>query len=257
MIEHPQILFGAVMLSVVALVAWLFWMLPLWSRPGIFFAVTVVPDFRKSAEAQRLLRNYRIQTLLHVAISFALILAGALLQHFIFPIVGVLWLTVGPLVAISHAHKQALPHAVAVSTIREASLSPRTTQLPGGWSLELGPFVILLVTAIYLHLHWSAIPDRFPVHWGIDGTPNGWSARTPVGVYGPLVLRRSSRRGPFPARLRNFAHGQADSRDRRHSSRFRASHGDISWWAWNSSSPPFFRWWGYCRSREIQASCRL
>jgi len=188
MIAYPHIFFGGIMLSVVALVAWLFWMLPLWSRPGIFFAVTVVPDFRKSAEAQRLLRNYRIQTLLHVAISFALILAGAALQYFVFAIVGMLWLTVGPLVAISHAHKQALPHAVAVSTIREASLSPRATQLPGGWSLELGPFVILLVIAIYLHLHWTAIPERFPVHWGIDGRPNGWSARTPVGVYGPLVF---------------------------------------------------------------------
>ncbi len=188
MIGHPQFIFGAVMFSVGALVAWLFWMLPVWSRPGIFFAVTVVPDFRKSAEAQRLLRNYRLQTLLHVAVGFALILAGALLQHFVFAIIGVLWLAVGPLVAVSHAHKMALPHAVAASTIREASLSPRTTQLPGGWSLELGPFAILLVTAIYLHLHWDAIPERFPAHWGIDGRPNAWSARTPVGVYGLLVF---------------------------------------------------------------------
>lgn len=188
MIGHPQFIFGAVMFSVGALVAWLFWMLPVWSRPGIFFAVTVVPDFRNSAEAHRLLRNYRLQTLLHVAVGFALILAGALLLHFVLLILGALWLAVGPLVAVSHAHKMALPHAVAVSTIREASLSPRTTQLPGGWSLELGPFVILLVTAIYLHLHWDAIPKHFPVHWGIDGRPNGWSARTPVGVYGPLVF---------------------------------------------------------------------
>ena len=224
MIGHPQIIFGAVMFSVAALVAWLFWMLPLWSRPGIFFAVTVVPDFRKSAEAQRLLRNYRFQTLLHVAISFALILAGALLLHFVLLILGVLWLTVGPLVAVSHAHKMALPHAVAASTIREASLSPRTTQLPGGWSLELGPFVILLVTAIYLHLHWDAIPERFPVHWGIDGKPNGWSARSLVGVYGPLVfgaalvagmallaygVSHMARRNPATGGAADFAHRMA------------------------------------------------
>jgi uncharacterized membrane protein len=186
MIEHPQIFFGGVMLAIVALVAWLFWMLPLWSRPGIFFAVTVVPEFRSSLEAARLLRNYRIQTLLHVAIGFALILAGALLQHFVFLILGVLWLAVGPLIAVAGAHKKALPHAVAVSTIREASLSPRTTQLPGGWILQLGPFAILLVAAGYIQAHWRRIPDRFPVHWGIDGMPNGWSGRTLSGVYGPL-----------------------------------------------------------------------
>ena len=70
---HPQILFGAVMLLVIVFVEWLFWMLPLWSRPGIFFAVTVVPEFRSSSEAARILRNYRIQTLLSVAIAFALV----------------------------------------------------------------------------------------------------------------------------------------------------------------------------------------
>jgi uncharacterized membrane protein len=186
MIGHPQIFFGAIMLSVVSLIAWVFWMLPLWSRPGIFFAVTVAADFRKSAEAQRLLRNYHAQTLLHIAISFALILAGALLEYFAFLIVGALWLAVGPLVAISHAHGKALPHAVAVSTVREASLSPRRAQLPGGWILQLGPFAILLVTASCVALHWDQIPNHFPVHWGVDGRPNGWSARTPFGVYGAL-----------------------------------------------------------------------
>src|ERR1017187_7888359 len=39
-----------------------------------------------------------------------------------------------------------------------------------------------------LCLHWNAIPDRFPVHWGADGTTNGWSTRSFAGVYGPLFL---------------------------------------------------------------------
>ncbi|MGB7308936.1 MAG: DUF5808 domain-containing protein, partial [Candidatus Acidiferrales bacterium] len=42
-----------------------------------------------------------------------------------------------------------------------------------------------------LQLHWNEIPDRFPVHWGIDGQPNGWSVRTPAGVYGPLLFGAS------------------------------------------------------------------
>ncbi|HKV05468.1 MAG TPA: DUF5808 domain-containing protein [Candidatus Acidoferrales bacterium] len=188
MIEHPQILFSAVLLSVAAFVACLFWMLPDWSRPGIFFAVTIVPEFRNSPEARRVLRSYRLQTLLHTGIGFAVMLEGALQQHFVFLIAGALWLAVGPLIAIAKAHAKTLPHAVAVSTVREAPLSPRRTQLPGGWILQLGPFGILLVTAGYLRMHWDEIPARFPVHWGIDGMPNGWALRTPAGVYGPLVL---------------------------------------------------------------------
>ncbi|HXO45252.1 MAG TPA: DUF5808 domain-containing protein [Candidatus Cybelea sp.] len=55
-------------------------------------------------------------------------------------------------------------------------------------SLQLGPFVILLATACYIQAHWNQIPDRFPVHWGINGMPDGWSGRTPLGVYGPLLF---------------------------------------------------------------------
>jgi uncharacterized membrane protein len=188
MIAHPQIVFGALMLAVVALVAWVFWSLPDWSRPGIFFSVTVVPSFRDSPEAARVLRGYRMQALLHAIIAFGLISAGALLDRAVLLILGVLWLTVGPLVAVSVAHAKALPHAVAHSTVREASLAPQASQLPGGWMLQLGPLAILAVVALYLSLDWAEIPDRFPVHWGASGMPNRYSARTAMGVYAPLLL---------------------------------------------------------------------
>jgi uncharacterized membrane protein len=186
MIPHPQILFGGLMLAVTLLVGTTFWLLPNWSRPGIFFAVSVVPDFRKSPEAARVLLSYRIQALAHVVISFGLILAGAALDRAVLLILGTLWLAVGPLIALSQAHKRVVPHAVAHSTIREASLTPHSIQLLGGWLLQLMPFAILVVTGLYVSAHWNEIPDRFPVHWGINGMPNGWSTRTPVGVYGPL-----------------------------------------------------------------------
>jgi uncharacterized membrane protein len=41
---------------------------------------------------------------------------------------------------------------------------------------------------MYLNSHWDRIPERFPVHFGIDGAPNRWAARTVRGVYGPLML---------------------------------------------------------------------
>jgi uncharacterized membrane protein len=188
MIAHPQMIFGSLMLAVAAFVAWVFWSLPNWSRPGIFFSVTVVPSFRDSAEAARVVSRFRMQALLHVVIGFGLILAGAMLDRAVLLILGVLWLATGPLVAVSIAHAKALPHAVAHSTVREASLAPRPGQLPGGWILQLSPFALLLVTAAYVAAHWSQIPDRFPVHWGVNGMPNGWSTRTTMGVWGPLYF---------------------------------------------------------------------
>ena len=60
--------------------------------------------------------------------------------------------------------------------------------MPGGWPLQLSPFAILAATAIYLSLRWYDIPARFPVHWGASGQANGWSVRTPMGVYWPLLF---------------------------------------------------------------------
>jgi len=47
---------------------------------------------------------------------------------------------------------------------------------------------MLAATALYLHANWQRLPERVPVHWGLDGTPNGWADRTWHGVYGPLIL---------------------------------------------------------------------
>jgi len=188
MIQHPQLIFGAFMFAVIAFCGWIFWMLPLWSRHGTFLSVTVVPSFRSSPEAAQILRSYRFEILAHLAISFALVLIGAARREVVFLVLGVLWLTVGPLIAISRGHARTMPHAVAHSTIREASLAPRHTKLPGGWLLQVTPFAILLLAGAYVSAHWDQIPDRFPVHWGIDSQPNGWSVRTPIGVYGPLFF---------------------------------------------------------------------
>ena len=188
MIQHSEWIFGPFMLALVALVTWAFWMLPQWTRPGIYFGVTVAPDFRKTPEAQRLLRRYRLEAMIHVAIAFAMILASALPRYQFFFIVGAIWLAVGPLTAFVEAHKRVQRHAVQAVTVREAVLEPRSTRPPGGWIVQVGPFAILLATGIFLHFHWDEIPARFPVHWGIDGQPNGWSNRTPMGVYGPLLL---------------------------------------------------------------------
>ncbi len=188
MIAHPQVLFDSFVLAIILLLGWIFWALPTWSRPGTFFAVTVVPDFRDTLDATRVLRSYRIEILFHLAIAFTMIVIGAVRHEIVFLVFGGVWFTTGPLIAISRAHARAMPHAVAHSTIREASLTPRRTQLPGGWLLQLAPFAILLIAAAYLSAHWEQIPDRFPVHWGIDGRPNGWSVRTPMGVFGPLFF---------------------------------------------------------------------
>src|SRR5258708_5470191 len=47
---------------------------------------------------------------------------------------------------------------------------------------------VLAAAAAWLTLRWDSIPARWTIHWGIDGTPNGWAQRTVLGVYGPLFI---------------------------------------------------------------------
>ncbi len=79
------------MLAVFSLVAWVFWMVPRWARPGIYFSVTVPLPFLDSPEALQILRGYRLRTLAHFAIALALIGAGGLSGHGVLLFLGSIW----------------------------------------------------------------------------------------------------------------------------------------------------------------------
>ncbi|MGH9737730.1 MAG: DUF5808 domain-containing protein [Candidatus Acidiferrales bacterium] len=187
--EHSRLfVFCVFMILVGAIEAAIFWMLPMWERPSLYFSVTVSPDFRSSDESRKILRRYRILSIVLITIGGALVAAGVNPRFWPLLIFGIAWLGFAPLVAFQIAREAVMPHAAKPLLAREAELAPRAAHLPGGWLLQAGPFAILLAAAVYLRVHWEQIPEIFPVHWGINGQPNGWSARTPIGVYGPLIM---------------------------------------------------------------------
>ena len=67
------------------------------------------------------------------------------------------------------------------------STAPTRGGAPRWMLLALVPFALVAACAVYLELHWDQIPERFPIRWGAHG-PNGWSNRTFIGVYSPLIL---------------------------------------------------------------------
>jgi uncharacterized membrane protein len=184
----PLILFCVLLVLIGAVEAAVFWKLPFWERPGLFFSVTVSPEFRRSTEGRRILRRYRTLATILIAIGWVLVAGGGAPRRWPLLVLGVAWLGFGPLIAFQVAREAVMPHAAKPALIREALLAPRAAHLPGGSLLQAGPFAILVAVAIYLRIHWDQIPEIFPVHWGVDGRPNGWSVRTTLGVYGPLVM---------------------------------------------------------------------
>lgn len=186
-----QLAFGIFTAVVAVFVAGLFHKIPNWTRPDIFFSVTVLPEFRGTMEARSILRHYRAQVWLATLVSFALIFLGAEPSRIYLIFGGEILLIAGSFAAFLAARRRVMPHFSAPSTVRVASLAPRPAHLPGGWIGQAGPFAILCGAALWLRARWDQIPQRFPIHWDLYGNPNGWAERTPRGVYGPLVMSGS------------------------------------------------------------------
>jgi uncharacterized protein DUF5808/uncharacterized protein DUF1648 len=178
----------ACLLVVIGVVAWL---APGFPR-GRFFSVIVQPWLRATPEGRQILWWYRMKVQLHTLIGFVLMVlpypaAGTSVPWFVAALAGLGWQLGGCFFAYQGARRQVLPHGVDPASVREAEIA-RGTGPPGGWTLQAGPFAALAGAALYLRSRWAGLPDRFPVHWGFDGRPNGWANRNLAGVFGPLII---------------------------------------------------------------------
>ncbi len=162
--------------------------LPNLSRRNLLFAVPVADGFRSTPEGRKSILEFR-------RIVVAIVLLGVL-AYLIMPVralnLAPLWLELLTLLGVGIAfyrqHKALRPFAVAISGQRDVDLTTAPEQLPSWAWLGVGPLLILPLAAVFLYLNWDSIPARFPIHWGADGRPNGWSVRNIRGVYGPLFI---------------------------------------------------------------------
>ncbi len=159
---------------------------PNWTRPDLYFAVTVETDFAFTPQARRILHRYWLEIALHTLIALCL---GTLVGN-ARPWTGlpaIVWLLLGAGWATARAHRRTLQYAAAPSPLREANLSARPEKMPGGWALAIGPLVFLAAAAVYAQVFWDDLPQRIAVHWGLHGADR-WIERTPVNVFGFLAL---------------------------------------------------------------------
>ena len=152
------------MTLVVTVNAILFHAMPRFSRPDILFAVTV-PDAFAAGAGRTLVWRYRaiVWSGAAAALAISLLLPsplpgsgrGALLMLIV--VAGNMMVA---LAAWLLAHRKARAHAVPPSDVRVASLVPRDTSLPGGALFAVGPFAILLATALLVYTYQDDAPDR-------------------------------------------------------------------------------------------------
>lgn len=180
-------LFAAFLIPIL-LMAVFFHYLPDITRRDIFFAVTVEPLFRDRPESRQTVRRFRTAAWIHSLIGLAVALTAIAFGNPLISLAGIGWQLTGVTHAFLRARRKILPHSISPAVRAETLLAPRSSDGIIHVLLQIGPFAVLGASALYLETQWDRIPARFPVHWSIDGRPNGWSARSTGGVYGPLLI---------------------------------------------------------------------
>jgi uncharacterized membrane protein len=170
-------------LIVIALLAMsgLFSIVPRFTRPDLFFAVTVASDFRRTAEARRILRRF------HAIVWGCALLAIALEVVTRVQLVAMLVQGAGLIWALVEAHARALAYAAPPNPIVEVDLAAPRERLPGGPLIMLLPLVALVALGIWTSFHMDRLPSRFPVHFGLHG-PDRWVDTTPATVFAFLAI---------------------------------------------------------------------
>jgi uncharacterized membrane protein len=155
-------------------------LVPHFSPRRFFFGVTVPPDFRGTEPARQALRSY------HATVAAASLIAVALqwILPAVLPLGPVLIATVAAVAFVrerARVRPYAAPSGPAVPDLEGE-------HLPHWFALAAVPYAALLAVGIWLRTRWDEIPARFPIHWDLNGVPNGWSEKTVRGVYGPLMF---------------------------------------------------------------------
>ncbi len=189
MTDDPMTVIRLAVVGSTVLVGGLAWVMPHLMRPGLYFAVTVDPEFRDGEVGRRALSRYRLVVALGTAAALALGITarpgmGRWLAIAGPPLLAVLAMVTGLVLA----RRLVLPHAAEPRMEREARLAERATPLPGGIVGQSGPFLLLAAAAGWLAVHWPEMPERIPIHWDLAGRPDRWVGKSPAAALGPLFL---------------------------------------------------------------------
>jgi uncharacterized membrane protein len=177
-------LFG-VLLLIGGVFAWA----PNWTRPDLYFSVTVPIDFAYKAEARRIRRQYQLEIALHTLVAAAL---GFVTKQKtgLATFLAVGWELAGTTWAVARARNRTMQYRTASNPERAADLTPRNEFFPGGWIVALGPLAFLGFSGLYARLAWNHLPQQIAIHWGLNGADR-WVERKPLHVFGFLLILAS------------------------------------------------------------------
>jgi uncharacterized membrane protein len=158
---------------------------PMWVHPGTYFGVRVPPEYRSTLQARQSRRKFALEVWLATAISVGLSSIGQGKPSLIF--LGLLIQLAATVLAFRSGWQTTKAHGIEPSSTRTAHLLAPRPRLPGGPAAVATPFLLLAAVAAYVKSKFDSIPLRFPIHFDVQGHPNGWADRSVKAVFGPLL----------------------------------------------------------------------
>ena len=184
----PQMTTRIAMLFPIAVLALIVFLPMLLSRNGLLLGIHVAEDFRTSRQAGELRRQYARRAALVCLLALA---AGvyASARNIVWPNLAAIAIEVAGIFALwvstwSRLHT----HRPTQSAVRAAQLAPEQHGMVPWAAGVLAALLPMGAATVTLAVRWQSIPARFPIHWGVNGDPNRWSGRTPMGVFGILIV---------------------------------------------------------------------
>ncbi len=172
----------------------LYWFLPALKQASLPFGVRVPPDHEHDPAIAREVRHYRSGlVLIAIVVGAGSLLLGELYPPFIIN-TGATLLT---LVLATLNHQIAHQHIAELKTRegwyagqRQAvavDTAGRTEQAPFPLLWFMPSLVLLAAMIITAFLRYPSLPDTIPIHFGMNGEPNGWANKMP-GTFTLVVL---------------------------------------------------------------------
>jgi uncharacterized membrane protein len=156
-------------------------LMPWYTRPELFFGVTVQPEFRRTPPARRIVRSYR------AGICGVLVVGLAIVSALQRPVIALYALVLGTFAILIAAHHAASKYASPRDSAVEVDLSATPERIPGGAIAAFLPLVWLISLGLWAALNTARLPSHLIIHWGMHG-PDRWLATSPATVVFLVVL---------------------------------------------------------------------
>lgn len=165
----------------------LFYYLPIYNGKGTLFG-TIIKDEAFEKDGKTILKNYRFGLIAFASVFFAAMFLTTNYSLKSLPYLYILFTFALSMWFFVSLRKAWALRKSNIITKFAVSLKHRKLRDYTHYSLEIAVIVFTAVPFVILYYFFPQLPDQVPVHWGLNGQPDRWEAKSLITVFAPLLV---------------------------------------------------------------------